>query len=205
MSIESVMPSNHLILYRPLLLLPSTFPSTRVFSKESGFCFRWPKYCSFSFSISPSNEYSGLISFRFDWLDLLAVQGTLKSFLQHHSSKASILQCSAFFIVQLSHAYMTTWKTISLTRWTFVSKVMSLLFNMLSRLKLCYLRQHHWGVFFLIVEKRAIWLPSISFSCSNIMWFLLCWRKSCSMKLEKEPEIKLHKYSCSHKRINLLP
>ena len=108
MSIESVMPSNHLILYRPLLLLPSTFPSTRVFSKESGFCFRWPKYCSFSFSISPSNEYSGLISFRFDWLDLLAVQGTLKSFLQHHSSKASILQCSAFFIVQLSHAYMTT-------------------------------------------------------------------------------------------------
>ena len=108
MSIESVMPSNHLILYRPLLLLPSTFPSTRVFSKESGFCFRWPKYCSFSFNISPSNEYSGLISFRFDWLDLLAVQGTLKSFLQHHSSKASILQCSAFFIVQLSHAYMTT-------------------------------------------------------------------------------------------------
>ena len=127
------MPSNHLILCHPLLLLPSIFPSTRVFSNESVLCMRWPKYWSFSFNISPSNEHPGLISFRMDWLDLLAVQGTLKSFLQHHSSKASILWCSAFFIVQLSHPYMTTGKTIALTRRTFVDKVMSLLFNMLSR------------------------------------------------------------------------
>ena len=131
MSIESVMPSNHLILCCPLLLLPSIFPSIRVFSSESALCMRWPKYWSFSFSISPSNEHPGLISFRMDWLDLLAVQGTLKSFLQHHSSKASILQCSAFFIGQLSLPYMTTGKTIALTRWTFVEKVMSLLLNML--------------------------------------------------------------------------
>ena len=131
-SIESVMPSNHLILCRPLLLLPSIFPNIRVFSKESALCIRWPK-CS-SFSISPSNEYSGLIFFRMDWLDLLAVQGTLKSLLQHHSSKASILQRSAFFTVQLSHPYMTIGKTIDLTRHTFVGKVMSLLFNILSRL-----------------------------------------------------------------------
>ena len=124
----------HLILCHPLLLWPSVFPSIRVFSNESVLCIRWPKYWSFSFSISPSNEYSGLISFRMDWLDLLAVQGTLKSLLQHHSSKASILQCSAFFIVQLSHPYMTTGKTKALTRWTSVGKVMSLLFNMLSRL-----------------------------------------------------------------------
>ena len=130
MSIESVMPSNHLILCRPLLLLPSIFPSIRVFSNESVLHIRWPQYWSFSFNISPSNEYSGLISFRMAWLDLLAVQGTLKSLLQHHSSKASILWRSAFFIVQLSHPYMTTGKTITLTRWTFVSKVMSLLFNM---------------------------------------------------------------------------
>ena len=128
------MPSNHLILCHPLLLLPSIFPSVRVFSNESVLCIRWPKYWSFCFSISPSNKYSGLISFRMDWLDLLAVQGTLKSLLQHHSSKASILQHSAFFIVQLSHPYMTTGKTIALTRGTFVGKVMSLLFNMLSRL-----------------------------------------------------------------------
>ena len=134
MSIESVMPSNHLILCHPLLLLPSTFPSIRVFSSESVLCIRWSKYWSFSFSISPSNEYSGLISFRMDWLYLLEVQGTLKSLLQHHSSKASILWGSAFFIVQLSHPYMTTGKTIALTRQTFVGKVMSLLFNMLSRL-----------------------------------------------------------------------
>ena len=127
MSTESVMPSNHLILCHPLLLLPSIFPSIRVFSNESVFHIRWPKYWSFSFSISLSNEYSGLISFRIDWLDLLAVQGTLKSLLQHHSSKASILQCLAFFIVQLSHPYMTTGKTIALTRWTFVGKVMSML------------------------------------------------------------------------------
>ena len=132
MSIESVMPSNHLILCRPLLLLPSIFPSVRVFSNESVLRIRWPKYWSFSLNISPSNEYSGLISFRMDWLELLAVQGALKSFLQHHSSKASILQCSAFFMVQLSHPHMTTGKAIALTRWTFVSKVMSLLFNMLS-------------------------------------------------------------------------
>ena len=127
-------PSNHLILCRPLLLLPSIFPNIRVFSNESAFCIRWPKYWSFSFSISPSNDYSGLISFRTDWFDLLAVQGTLKSLLQHHSSKASILWRSAFFIVQLSHPYMTPGKTIALTRWTFVGKVMSLLLNMLSRL-----------------------------------------------------------------------
>ena len=128
MSIELVMPSNHLILCHPLLLLPSIFPSIRIFSNESVLCTRWPKYWSFSFSISPSNDYSGLISFRMDWLDLLAVQGTLKSLLQHHSSKASILQRSAFLIVQLSHSYMTTGKTIALTRRTFVGKVMSLLF-----------------------------------------------------------------------------
>ena len=134
MSIESVIPSNHLILCRPLLLLPSIYPSIRVFSNDSALCIRWPKFWSFSFRISPSNEYSGLISFRMDWLDLLAVQGTLKSLLQHHGSKASVLRHSAFFIVQLSHPYMTTGKTIALTTWTFVGKVMSLLFNMLSRL-----------------------------------------------------------------------
>ena len=128
MSIKSVMPSNHLILCRPLPLLPSIFPSNRVFLNESVLQMRWPKYWNFSFSISPSNENPGLISFRIDWLDLIAVQGTLKSLLQHNSSKASILQCPAFFIVQLSHPYMTTGKTIALTRWTFVGKVMSLLF-----------------------------------------------------------------------------
>ena len=128
-SIESVMPSNHLILCHPLLLLPSIFPSIRVFSNESALRISQPKYCSFSFNISPSNEQPGLISFRMDWFDLLAVQGTLKSLLQHHSSKAPILRCSAFLIVQLSHPYMTTGKTIAFTRWTFVGKVMSLLFN----------------------------------------------------------------------------
>ena len=133
MSVESVMPSNHLILCRPLLLLPSIFPSIRVFSNESALHIRWPKNWSFSVSISPCNEYLGLISFRMDWLDLLAVQGTLKSLFQHHSSKVSIHQCSAFFIVQLSHLYMTTGKTKALTRWTFVGKIMSLLFNKLSR------------------------------------------------------------------------
>src|SRR5574337_409208 len=133
-SIESVMPSNHLILCHPLLLLSPIPPSIRVFSNESTLHMRWPKYWSFSFSISPSSEHPGLISFRMDWLDLLAVQGTLKSLLQHHSSKASILQCSTFFTVQLSQPYMTTGKTIALTRRTFVGKVMSLLFNMLSRL-----------------------------------------------------------------------
>ena len=134
MYIELVMPYNHLILCHPLFLLPSIFPRIRVFSNESAFCIRWPKYWSFSFNISPSNEHPGLISFRMYWLDLLAVQGTLKSLLQHHSSKASILQHSAFFIVQLLHPYMTTGKTIALTRRTFVDKVMSLLFNMLPRL-----------------------------------------------------------------------
>ena len=138
-SIESMMPSNHLILCHPLLLLPSIFPSIRIFSNESARRIRWPKYWSFSFSISTSNEHPGLISFRMDWLDLLAVQGTLKSLLQHHSSKASILRCSAFFRVQLSHPYMTTGKTIALTRWTFADKVMSLLFNMLSRLVITFL------------------------------------------------------------------
>ena len=139
MSIELAMPSNHLILCRPLLILPSIFPTIRVFSNESNLHIRWPKYWSFSFNISSSNEHPGLISFRMDWLDLLAVQGTLKSLLQHHSSKVSNLQHSAFFIVQLSHPYMTTGKNLALTRWTFVGKVMSLLFNMLSRLVITFL------------------------------------------------------------------
>ena len=139
MSIKSAMPSNHLILCSPLLPPPSIFPSNRIFSNESVLHIRWPKYWSFSFSIRPSNEHSGLISFRMDWLGLLAVQGTLNSFLQHHSSKASILLCSAFFIVQLSHPYITTGKTTALTRWTLVGKVMSLLFNMLSRLVITFL------------------------------------------------------------------
>ena len=134
MSIESVMPSNHLILFCPVLFLPSVFPSIRVFSNESALHIRWPKYWSFSFNINPFNDYSKLISFRMDWLDLFDVQGTLKSLLQHHSSKASILRRSTFFTFQLSHPYTTTGKTIALTRWTFVDKVMCLLFNMLSRL-----------------------------------------------------------------------
>ena len=148
------MPSNHLILRRSLLLLPSIFPSIRAFSNESVLHIRWPKYWSFSFSIRPSNEYSGLISFRMDWLDLLAVQGTLKSLLQYHSSKASIFWHSAFFIVQLSHPYMTTGKTIALTRWTFSGKVMSLLSNMLSRLVISFLPR----------SKRLLisWLQSLS-------------------------------------------
>ena len=139
MSTVSVMPYNHLILCHPLLLQSSIFPSIRVFSNESALRIRWPKYWSFSFNISPSNEHPGLIFFRTDWLDLLAVQGTLKGLLQHHSSKASVIQCSAFFIVQLSHPCMTTGKTIALTRWIFVGKVMSLLFNMLSRLVITFL------------------------------------------------------------------
>ena len=133
------MPSNQFIFCCPLLFLPSIFPSIRVFSIESVLCIRWPKYWSFSFSISPSDDYSGLISFRIDWFDLLAVQGTLKSLLQHHSSEASILHHSAFFIVQLLHPYMTTGKTIALSRWTFVGKVMSLLFNMFSRFVIAFL------------------------------------------------------------------
>ena len=139
MCIEFVIPSNHLILYHPLLLLHSISPSIRVFSNDTALCLRWTKYWSFSFNISPSNEHTGLISFRIDWLDLLAVQGTLKSLLQHHSSKPSILRCSAFFIVQLSHPHKTTGKTIALTQRTFVDKLMSLLFNMLSRLVLTFL------------------------------------------------------------------
>ena len=141
MSIESVMPSNHHILCRPLLLLLSIFPRIRVFSNESVFHVRWPKYWSFNFSISPSNEYSGLISFRIDWFDLHAVQGTLKSLLWHHSSKASVLQCSAFFMVQLSYPYMTAGKNIALIIQTFFSKVMCLLFNMLSRFVIAFLQK----------------------------------------------------------------
>ena len=147
MPIESVMPSSHLILCCPLPLLPPVPPSIRVFSNESTLHIRWLKYWSFSFSISPSNEHPGLISFRMDWLDLLAVQGTLKSLLQHHSSEASMFRCSAFLTVQLSHPYMTTGKTIALTRWTFVGKVMSLLFNMLSRLVITFLpRSKHFFI-----------------------------------------------------------
>ena len=160
MSIESVMQSNHLILCRPLPLPPSVFPSIGVFSKESAFLIRWPKYWNFSFSISPSNDYSGLIPFRMDWLDLLAVQGTLKSLLQHHSSKASILRCSAFFIVQLSHSYMIPGKTIALTRWTSVSKVMSLLFNMLSGFVISCLPG--WPVTTPSNHTRGEYMPQVS-------------------------------------------
>ena len=154
MSIELVMPSSHLLLCCPLLLPPSTFPSIRVFSNESVLHIRWPKYWRFSFSISSSNEYSGLISFRMHWLDLLAVQGTLKSLLQHHSAKASVLQCSTLFILQLSHPYITTEKTTALTRRTFIGRVMSLLYNMLSR----------FVIAFLPVKKRLLisWLQSLS-------------------------------------------
>ena len=160
MSIESVIPSNHLILCHPLLLLPSIFPSIRVFSNESALCIRWPKYWRFSFNISPSNEYPGLISFRLDWLDLLAVQETLKSLLQHHSSKASILQRSAFFIDQLSHPYMTTGKTIALTRQNFVGKVMSLLFSVLFRLVITFLpRSKHLLISWLQSPSAVILEP----------------------------------------------
>ena len=165
MSIKSVMPSSHLILCHPLLLLPLIPPSIRVFSSESTLCMRWPKYWSFSFSIRPSNEHPGQISFRIDWLDLLAVQGTLKSLLQHHSSKTSFLWCSAFFIVQLSHPYMTTGKTIALTRWTFVGKVMSLLFNTLSRLVIAFLpRSKHLLISWLqeVGINLRVNFPSIS-------------------------------------------
>ena len=170
MSIESVMSSNHLILCSPLLLLPSIIPRIRVFSNESALCIRWPKYWGFSFKISPTNEHPGLISFRKDWLDLLAVQGTLKSLLQHHSSKASILWCSAFFIVQLSHPYMTTGKTIALTRQTFVDKLMSLLFNMLSRLVITFLPR----------SKRL----------------LISWLQSPSAVILEPPKIVCHCFHC---------
>ena len=160
MSIELVMPFNHLILCHPLLLLPSILPSIRVFSNESFLCMRWPKYWSFSFNISPSNEHPGLISFRMDWLDLLEVQGTLKSLLQHHSSKASILQCSVFFIVQLSHPYMTTGKTKALMRRTFVGKVMSLLFNMLSRSVITFLpRSKRLFISFSALQNECVPCP----------------------------------------------
>uniref|UniRef100_A0AC11DPT4 Uncharacterized protein n=1 Tax=Ovis aries TaxID=9940 RepID=A0AC11DPT4_SHEEP len=160
MSIESVMPSSHLILCRPLLLLPPIPPSIRVFSNESTLRMRWPKYWGFSFSIIPSKEHPGLISFRMDWLDLLAVQGTLKSLLQHHSSKASILWRSAFFTVQLSHPYMTTGKTIALIRWTFVGKVTSLLLNMLSRLVITFLRRSkRLLISWLQSPSAVIWEP----------------------------------------------
>ena len=164
------MPSNHLIFCHPFLLLPLIFPSIRVFSNESVLHIRWPKYWSFSFSISPSNEYLGLISYRMDWLDLLAVQGTLKSLLQHHSSKASILHCSAFFIVQLSHPYMTTGKTIALTRRTFVGKIMSLLFNMLSRLVITFL--------------------------SSSKHLLISWLQSLSAVILEPPKINSHYFHC---------
>ena len=182
------MPSNHLILCRPLLLLPSIFPSIRVFSKESALCIRWPKYWDFSFKISPSNGHPGLISFRMEWLDLLAVQGTLKSLLQHHSSKASILWHSAFFIVQFSHPYMTAGKTIALTRWTFVGKVMSLLLNMLSRLVITFLPRSKCLLVSLLQSPSAVILeppklksatvfPSI---CHEVMSFLVRSIKSVS-------------------------
>ena len=170
MSIESVMPSNHLILCCPILLPPSIFPSIRVFADESVLPIRWSKYWSFNISISPSSEYSGLISFRMDWLDLLAVQGTLNSLLQQHSSKASILQCSAFFIVQLSYPHMTTGKTIALTRWTFVGKVMSLLFNMLSRLVIAFL--------------------------SRSKCLLISWLQSPSAVIWEPPKIKSDRFHC---------
>ena len=180
MSIESVIPPNRLILFHPLLLLPSILPSIRVFFNESALCIRWPKYWSFSFSISSSNEYSGLISFRIDCFDLLAVHGTLKSLLQHHSSKASILRCSAFFMVQLSHPYMTTGKTIALARWTVVGKVMSLLFNMLSMLVIAFLPRSKpllisWlqSPSAVILEPKKIKYVTVSivslFICHNVM------------------------------------
>ena len=159
MTIESVMPSNHLILCHPLLLLLSIFLSIRVFSDESVLPIRWPKYWSFSFSISPSSEHPGLISFRMDWLDLFAVQGALKSLLQHHSSKASILQPSAFFTVQLSHPYMTTGRAIALTRWTFVGKVMSLLFNVLSRLITAFLPRSKHLLISWLHHLQWFWSP----------------------------------------------
>ena len=154
------MPSNHLILCRSLLLLPSILPSIRDFSTESALCIRWPKYWSFNLKISPSNEHPGLNSFRMDWLDVLAVQGTLKSLLQHHTSKASILRCSAFFIVQLSHPYMTIGKTIALTRWTFVDKLMPLVLNMLSRLVITFLpRSKHLLISWLQSPSAVILEP----------------------------------------------
>ena len=183
MSIESVMPSNQLILCHPLLLLPSIFPTIRVFSNESTLHIRWPKYYwSFSFNISPSNKHSGLVSFRMDWLDLLAVQGTLRSLLQHHSSKASILWRSAFFTIQLSHPHMTTGKTIALTRWIFVGKVISLLLNMLSRLVITFLSRskHILGCVIHLIEDQLRGLEAtptkrklIFLKCSALIWLVM--------------------------------
>ena len=186
MSIELVMPSNHLIFCHPLLLLPSVFPSIRVFSNESVLPIRWPKYWSFSFSISPSNEYSGLISFRINWLDLLAVQGTLKSLLQHHSSKASILRCSAFLIVQLSHPYMTTGKAIALTRWTFVGKVMSLLFNMLSRLVITFLPRNKCLLISWLQSPSAVILEPRKIKSASLLiqGLEICWSWSSGVEVE---------------------
>ena len=174
-SIKSVMPSNHLILCCPLLLLPSIFPSIQVFYNDPVLCIKWPKYWSFSFSISPSNEYSGLISFTVDWLDLLTVQGTLKSLLQHYSSKASIFWCSVFFMVQLSHPYMTTGKIIALTIWTFVGKVMFLLLNMLSRFIITFLPRSKCLNFTaaVIVEPKKIKSVTISIVFSSICYELM--------------------------------
>ena len=168
MSIESMMPSRHLILCHLLLLLPSIPPSIRVFSNESTLLMRWPKYWSFSFSIIPSKEHPGLISFRMDWLDLLAVQGTLKSLLQHHSSKASILQRSAFFTIQLSHPYVTTGENIALTRWTLVSKVMSLLFNMLSRLVIAFLPRSKCLLILWLQSPSAVILESKKINSATV-------------------------------------
>ena len=173
-SIESAIPSNHLILCHPLLLLPSIFPSIRVFSSESVLHIRWPKYWSISFSISPSSEYSGLISFRIDWIDLLAVQGTLKSLLQHHSSKTSILQRSVFFTVQLSHPYLTTRKTIALNRWIFVGKVMSLLFNMLSRLVIAFLPRSKHLLISWLQSASAVILEPKKIVCHCLHCFPIC-------------------------------
>ena len=173
MSIESVMPSNHFIFCCPLLM-PSIFPSIRVFSNESVLHIRWPKFWSFSFNISPSNEYSGLISFRIDWLDLFAIQGTLKSLLQHHSSKASILRCSAFFMVQLSHSYKTSGKTIPLTRWTFVGKVMSLLFKMLSRLVIVFLPRSKFVLISWLQSSSAVILEPKKIVSHSIVSSSIC-------------------------------
>ena len=174
MSIESVMPSNHLILCRPLLFLPSIFPSIRVFPNESALHIRWPKYWSFSFNISPSNQHSGLISFRMDWLNLLAVKGTLKSLLQHHSSKASILRHSAFFLVQLSHRYMTTGKTIALTRWIFV--YWNLMFNLKS---------------IRILHSTVLCIYAWVFSCFNIIELLITWPAKSLIQLKLQEELLL--------------
>ena len=174
MSIKLVMPSNYLILYHPLLLLPSIFPRFRVFPNESALHIRWPKYWSFSFNISPSNEHPGLISFRIDWLDLLAVQGTLKSLLQNHSSKASILQCSAFFTVQLSHPYTTTGKTIALTRWTLLGKVMSLLFNMPSRLVITFLPRNKCLLISWLLSPSAVILEPKRIKFVIVSSFPIC-------------------------------